>query len=234
MPTVRVDLEIPMTLSPVPYLCSIHATKGRGDFGDSTYRGNCSGLLIRDLLKYYGPKSILDPMEGSGTARDVANAMGIAYQGYDLRNGFDATSPDNFCDIEPVDFVWLHPPYSDLISWTNDERCLSNCQSKDEFYKKLRSVVQNCIRALRPKGHIAILIGDVRKNGHYYGLPFLAWKTATELGLELAAPEIVRLSHGASSTARSYSFSFIPRVHDICFVFRRISNKGASSTHPTN
>ena len=31
----------------------------------------------------------------------------------------------------------------------------------------------------------------------------------------------VRLSHGATSSFKRYNFSFIPRVHDICFVFRK-------------
>src|SRR5262249_9698849 len=45
--------EGPNTQSPVPTLTSIHATPGRGPYGDPAYRGNCSGLVIRDLLRFY-------------------------------------------------------------------------------------------------------------------------------------------------------------------------------------
>jgi len=45
--------DSPRTGSPVPWLTTIHATNGRGRYGDARYRGNCSGLLIRDLLCYY-------------------------------------------------------------------------------------------------------------------------------------------------------------------------------------
>src|SRR3954447_2215477 len=103
-PPVLVPLpECPVTASPVPWLTSIHATPGRGEYGDPHYRGNCSGLLIRDLLSYYKPKRVLDPMEGGGTCRDVCRELGIAYEGRDLRTGFDATRSESFLDLEKVD-----------------------------------------------------------------------------------------------------------------------------------
>jgi hypothetical protein len=68
---------------------------------------------------------------------------------------------------------------------------------------------------------LAILIGDITRRGHYYGLPFHTFAAAATAGLELACPEIVRLSHGATSNFTRYNFSLIPRVHDICFVFRK-------------
>ena len=61
--------EAPRTASPVPSLTSLHATPGRGPYGDARYRGNCSGLLIKDLLSYFRPRSVLDPMQGGGTCR---------------------------------------------------------------------------------------------------------------------------------------------------------------------
>src|SRR5450755_2429785 len=69
--------EAPQTKSPVPWLTSLHAKEGRGEFGDSSYRGNCSGLLIEDLLSYYQPRSVLDPMAGGGTCPDVCKKLGI-------------------------------------------------------------------------------------------------------------------------------------------------------------
>jgi hypothetical protein len=65
-------------------------------------------------------------------------------------------------------------------------------------------------------------MGDITRRGRYFGLPFHTWTAATAVGLELACPEIVRLSHGATSNFKRYNFSFIPRVHDICFVFRKV------------
>ena len=63
----------PKTGSPVPELTSIHSRVERGPYGNSKYRGNCGGYLIRDMLLYFKPRRVLDPMTGSGTCRDVCS-----------------------------------------------------------------------------------------------------------------------------------------------------------------
>jgi hypothetical protein len=62
----------PRTGSPIPGLTSIHAARQRGPYGDARYRGNCGGYLMRDLLQYYQPRRVLDPMTGSGTCRETS------------------------------------------------------------------------------------------------------------------------------------------------------------------
>jgi len=52
-------------------LCSVVSYPDRGPWGDSRYRGNCSGYLVKDLILRFGCKSVFDPAEGSGTVRDV-------------------------------------------------------------------------------------------------------------------------------------------------------------------
>src|SRR3954454_21832713 len=106
--TGRVVLpEAPGTTSPVPELTSVHATPGRGPYGDPGFRGNCSGLLIRDLLSYFRPGRVLDPMTGGGTCRDVCSELGIRCTSLDLRSGFDASDPASFSGLGTFDFVWL-------------------------------------------------------------------------------------------------------------------------------
>ena len=78
---------IPRTPSPVPWLTSLHATEGRGAYGHSAFRGNCSGLLIHDLLRFFRPRRVLDPMTGSGTCRDVCVELEIPCVSFDLQQG---------------------------------------------------------------------------------------------------------------------------------------------------
>lgn len=211
----------PKTASPVPWLTSIHATKGRGRYGDASYRGNCSGLLIRDLLSYYRPRRVLDPMCGSGTCGDVCRELDIDCRAHDLRRGFDATKPAHFANIGQYDFVWMHPPYWNVIRYGDDPQCLSNSKTVSDFLRRLRAAVHNCVGVLAQGGHVAILMGDCKHEGEYLGLPFLTLGIAKTEGLWLAAPEIIRFSHGATSSAKRYNTSFIPRLHDVCLVLKR-------------
>lgn len=211
----------PVTGSPVPWLTSLHATPGRGPYGDPRYRGNCSGRLIKDLLCYYQPRRVLDPMQGGGTCRDVCTELGIPYCGDDLRAGFDATRTESYATLGRFDFVWLHPPYWRMIRYSDDPRCLSNAPTLSEFLERLRLVFRGCLSVLAPGGHLAVLMGDGKHQGRYLGLPFHTLCAAEAEGLWLAAPEIVRFSHGTTSARQVYRTRFIPRLHDLCLVLGR-------------
>ena len=65
----------PKNGSPVPHLTSLYHHTDRGDYGRSSYPGNCGGNLIRDLLKFFQPTEVFDPMTGSGTCRDVCREL---------------------------------------------------------------------------------------------------------------------------------------------------------------
>jgi hypothetical protein len=214
--------EAPRTGSPVPQLTSIHATPGRGPYGDARYRGNCSGLLIRDLLRFYQPRRVLDPMEGSGTCGDVCRGLGIAYEGRDLKTGFDATVSQMFAGLGAFDFIWLHPPYWQMVRYNPENpRCLASSPTLETFLERLRQVLRNCASVLAPQGKLALLIGDGKHDGRYLGLPFQVMNVAAVEGYWLAAPEIIRFSYGTTSAKRHYSGVFIPRVHDVCLVLEQ-------------
>ena len=214
--------EAPKTTSPVPWLTSIHATPGRGNYGNASYRGNCSGLLIKDLLMFYRPRRVLDPMTGGGTCRDVCRELGIECVSHDVTAGADASRVNAFWDDGLFDFVWLHPPYWKMIRYSDDPRCLSNAPTLPEFLRRLRAIVRNCRAALRPKGQLAILMGDMRDRGQYLALPFRTMNVARMENFELAAPEIIRFTHGTTSArGKQYNLSFIPRLHDVCLVLKQ-------------
>ena len=214
--------ECPITASPVPGLTSIHGVPGRGPYGDATYRGNCSGLLIRDLIMFFGARRVLDPMQGGGTCRDVCKELAVSYEGRDLRTGFDATSAESFAGLGVFDFVWLHPPYWQMVRYNSDARCLSNAPTLDAFVTGLRSVLRNCRAVLASSGKLAVLMGDGKHEGRYLGLPFRTLGAAEAEGYRLAAPEIIRFGHGNTSSHRVYATSFIPRLHDVCLVLEPI------------
>jgi len=216
----------PKTASPVQWLTSLHAADGRGDYGSAEFRGNCSGLLIRDLLMYYKPTCVLDPMCGSKTCQDVCDELDVICHSFDLSRGLDACNERSYEHLVGFDFVWLHPPYWKLITYNNDPRCLSQAPTLDAFIERLRQVFQCCLSVLVPGGKIAVLIGDGREHGSYWGLPYRTLQAAEAEGLWLAAPEIVRFQHGATSSRKSYDSAFIPLLHDVCWVLEAKRQEG--------
>jgi hypothetical protein len=195
----------------------------RGPYGNPAYPGNCSGELIKDLLKYFQPSFVFDPMSGSGTCKDVCDELHIDYVSDDLRNGFDACAPREFKgSYNRFDFIWIHPPYWRQKLYTDDPRDMSRCASLDAFLEKYRLLISNCASVLTPNGKLAILMGDYDdREAGFVPLVYHTQRLAFEAGLRQHGTQIIRFSHGASSSKKTYRSSFIPGLHDVCTIFEK-------------
>lgn len=222
IPQIAVLPRAPRTGSPVPWLTSLYHKSSRGDYGDPRYPGNCSGELIKDLLKYFQPNLVFDPMTGSGTCKEVCTELGIDCCSDDIRFGFDASDPATFPRHIQFDFVWLHPPYWRMKRYTAEPADLSNAATPAEFYECLRRVILNCREVLTSDGKLAILMGDYcDRDAGFVPLTYHTKRLAFECGLRQTCTDIIRFSHGATSSKRSYTSSFIPGLHDTLALFQK-------------
>jgi hypothetical protein len=185
----------PINASPVPHLTSLYHFDKAGDYGDRSYPGNCGGTLIRDLLLYFKPRSVFDPMTGSGTCRDVCHELRIPCESTDLKRGFDGCDPAGFGDRR-FDFIWSHPPYFRQKVYSNDQRDMSQCRTLAEFLQRYGQFVRNCADALAPGGKFAVLMGDYsdREEG-FVPLTYYTKQLAFAAGLVQHCTDIVRFSH---------------------------------------
>lgn len=213
--------QAPVTGSPVPRLTSLYHFDDAGDYGDRRYPGNCGGALIRDLLLYFQPRNVFDPMSGSGTCRDVCDELGISCDSRDIRDGFDAADPAQLPD-ERFDFVWAHPPYWRQKLYNGDPRDMSRSPTLYAFLERYGAFIRNCANVLTPNGKLAILMGDYcDRDVGFVPLTYHTKSLAFEAGLRPACTDIIRFSHGASSSRKVYRSSFIPGLHDVCMIFEQ-------------
>ena len=221
-PKYAVLPQAPRTGSPVPWLTSLYHDQYAGNYGNRQYPGNCSGNLIRDLLFYFQPQSVFDPMTGGGTCNDVCESLAIPCVSGDLKTGMDITKPECLPTNQTFDFVWLHPPYWRMIDYKAGDNDLSAASTLEAFRGKLSAAVFNCLPVLNPGGKIAILIGDYNdREAGFVPLTQLTKNVCVELGLRQSCTDIIRFSHGAGSNHRKYRSSFIPSLHDVCIIFER-------------
>ncbi|HYF64774.1 MAG TPA: DNA methyltransferase [Herpetosiphonaceae bacterium] len=79
----------------------------------------------------------------------------------------------------------LHPPYFDIIKFSQDERDLSNAASMDAFLAMLHDVAANAARALDPGRYLALVIGDKYVRGEWLPLGFRAMESIQQAGFML-------------------------------------------------
>jgi len=221
--TIYAELPIaPVNASPVPHLTSLYHNPRAGEYGNRSYPGNCGGNLIKDLLLYFRPGLVFDPMAGSGTCRDVCEELDIPCLSWDIHDGFDACDPQAFSAVETFDFIWAHPAYWRQKLYADDPRDLSRSPTLSDFLRRYGQFIRNATKALKSHGKLAILMGDYcdREQG-FVPLTFHTKRLAFEAGLIQTCTDIIRFSHGASSSRKVYRSSFIPGLHDTCMIFEK-------------
>lgn len=214
---------------------SIASYPTRGHYGNSAYRGNSTGLIYRDLFRFLRPSSVCDPMEGSGTTGDVCRELGIAYHGFDLHTGFNALKDSLRARLpESVGLVSTHPAYHSIVRYTGEDWIarfrpdspwgtvahpddLSRCETYDEFIEKLQLAFLNFMEAVRPGGHLCVLIGDIRQKGAYYS----PQADIIKMGLGSLRSIIIKGQHNCVSDRNNYSGNFIPIQHEYLMVFQK-------------
>lgn len=68
----------------------------------------------------------------------------------------------------------MHPPYHNIIKFSNRKDDLSNAPSTGDFIKRFGSVVSNFFDLLEPKRYLAVVVGDTYTHSEWVPLGFYA------------------------------------------------------------
>ncbi len=71
-----------------------------------------------------------------------------------------------------VQFVLMHPPYMDIVKFTENENDLSQIDNINEFVQKFKDICEYSLKYLEKDRYFAVVIGDVYKNGEVLPLGF--------------------------------------------------------------
>ena len=154
------------------------------------------------IRRYAKSGIVLDMFMGSGTALFEAETLGNPYIGFDINDNIianverkmkgskakylihncDITNLQNVSlilsedlikmDAEGVDLIISHPPYFDIIKFTDKKEDLSNISDLDTFIESYIKSVNNVWPFLRKNKHFILVIGDLWRNGEVIPLGF--------------------------------------------------------------
>ena len=209
-------------------LTSIVSYPERGEGGNNRYRGNCSPKLIEDLLSFFRPSEICDYMCGSGTTKSAADKCGIQSKLYDLHSGFDIMNSDI---KERPEFIFWHPPYWDIIKYSDVMYKASDVQNRygydprkldlsripnwEQFVEAMNYAMMKQFASLEKGGRMAVLIGDIKKKGKLYSMLAEIIKPGTLENI------IIKAQHNCFSDNTQYSGNFIPILHEYVMIVRK-------------
>lgn len=221
----------------------------RGDWAthDAKWRGNWSPYIPRNILLRYSQEGdwVLDQFAGGGTTLVEAKLLNRNIIGVDVNdvalercknktdfeleeaNGIvhiqkgDARNLDFIYD-ESIDLICTHPPYANIIEYSEDiEEDLSKLKVK-EFLSEMVKVAQESYRVLKKGKFCAILMGDTRQKGHVIPMSFEVMKIFEAVGFK-TKEIIIKEQHNCKATGfwktNSVKYNFLLLAHEYLFVF---------------
>ena len=221
--------------------------RGKWATHDAKYRGNWSPYIPRNVILRYSQEgdTVLDPFVGGGTTAVEAKLTHRNFIGFDINPvavelsrrkcafEFD-TAASSFIDVadarklplddNSVDLICAHPPYADIIHYSEDIEGDLSLLPMNYFLFELEKVAEEFQRVLKKGKFCAILMGDMRKKGMVQPLAFEAMRVFENVGFKMKEI-IIKEQHNCKATGywktNSIKFNFLLLAHEYLFVFKR-------------
>lgn len=212
---------------------SIVSYPDRGPWGKSSYRGNCSGYLIKDIIEQFRLKSLSDYMVEGGTTEEVCRDLNIPGTFLDLNRGFDMLNMD--IPEKPENIFSHYPAYGQMISYSGSmyddkevsrkfginayENDLSHSKNCDDFVDKMNYCTLKQFSALEKGGRMFLLMGDWKQKGRLYSMLADIVKPGK---LEQI---VIKVQNNFTSARKTYSNNnFIPIIHEYLLILKKESS----------
>ena len=75
-------------------------------------------------------------------------------------------------DINKMELIIIHPPYMNIVKFTDDSNDLSKISTLKEFLEKFKTVCESLLQYLETNKYFALVIGDVYKKSKVVPLSF--------------------------------------------------------------
>ncbi|WP_455717190.1 TRM11 family SAM-dependent methyltransferase [Anaerosporobacter sp.] len=220
--------------------------RGKWATHSGEYRGNWSPYIPRNLILRYSKENdwVLDQFLGSGTTLVESkllnrNAIGIDInnKSLDITNSnlkFPSDSNSRIClrqgdarsllfiKNDSIDFICTHPPYADVIKYSDGISGDLSLFKYEEFLSEMRKVAQESYRVVK-KGHFcAYMIGDIRRNSYVMPLGLESMQIFVREGFILKEI-IIKEQHNCRSTQfwKNKKRNFLMLAHEYIFVLEK-------------
>lgn len=151
-------------------------------------------------------------------------AEGTPHQIYEPEISVGDARDLSFLPNNSIDLICAHPPYANIIHYTDSNESDLSFLDMDEFLKEMSKVARESFRVLKPERQCAILIGDMRRKKHVIPLGFELITVYLDAGFKLREL-VIKRQHNCKTTGFWYTSSvkhnFLLLAHEYLPVFEK-------------
>ncbi len=130
----------------------------------------------------------------------------------------------SFLEDNSVDLICSHPPYANIIQYTDHKEGDLSFLDIHEFLEQMSRVAKESFRVLKPGRQCAILIGDMRRKKHVIPLGFKLIDIFLNAGFKLREL-VIKRQHNCKTTgfwyANSIKYNFLLLAHEYLPIFEK-------------
>ena len=130
----------------------------------------------------------------------------------------------SFLQDNSIDLICAHPPYANIIHYTDSKKGDLSFFDIDDFLKEMSKVARESFRVLKPGRQCAILIGDMRRKKHVVPLGFKLINVYLDAGFKLREL-VIKRQHNCKTTgfwyANSIKYNFLLLAHEYLPIFEK-------------
>jgi DNA modification methylase len=130
----------------------------------------------------------------------------------------------SFLRSNSIDLICAHPPYANIIHYTDSKQGDLSYFDIDDFLKEMSKVAQESFRVLKPGKQCAILIGDMRRKKHVVPLGFELTNVYLNAGFRLREL-VIKRQHNCKTTGfwyeSSMKYNFLLLAHEYLPIFEK-------------
>jgi len=130
----------------------------------------------------------------------------------------------SFLQDNSIDLICAHPPYANIIHYTDSKEGDLSFFDIDDFLKEMSKVARESFRVLKPGRQCAILIGDTRRQKHVIPLGFELVNVYLDAGFKLREL-IIKRQHNCKTTGfwyeNSIKYNFLLLAHEYLPIFEK-------------
>lgn len=128
----------------------------------------------------------------------------------------------HFIKDNRIDFICTHPPYANIIKYSNGIDGDISLLGVNEFLSEMQKVSEESYRVLKKGKMCAVMIGDIRKCGKVVPLGFHMMECFLKAGFT-NKEIIIKEQHNCRSTDywEKQNNNFLLLAHEYIFVFQK-------------